>query len=478
MKDLIVSPSPHIRSGNSTQRIMLDVIIALLPAFVASIVIFGGRAALLTIFCVISCLVFEYFSRLLMKRTQTLSDLSAVVTGMLLAMNLPVTIPLWIALFGSFMAIVVVKQLFGGIGQNFANPAIAARVILLASFSGQMTKFTVPFDHNGVDAVVSATPLTQLANGGEVPTLLEMFLGAKGGCIGEVSCAALLLGGIYLVARKVISPITPVVFIGTVFLGSFLLGQNPVYQIFSGGLFIGAIFMATDYATSPITKWGKFYFALGCGIITILIRFYGGYPEGVSFAILLMNIMTPQIEKLTARTPVGVKVENPEKLKVKRIVLRVIGIILVVAVALWTALTLFNSGVEHQEHLEKVLPGSDKFELVETSSEDVLYAYKAKDNSGIALVVNAKGYSKNSPIEMMVGFDMNGAVQGISFISHHETEGIGSNVLENEEFLNAVKEDPFFADAISGATFTSEGVKNGCILAMELFETLQSEILG
>ncbi len=477
MKDLIVSPSPHIRSGNSTQKIMLDVIIALLPAFVASIIIFGGRAALLTVFCVISCVVFEYLSRLLMKRTQTISDLSAVVTGMLLAMNLPVTIPLWIALFGCFVAIVVAKQLFGGIGQNFANPAIAARVILLASFSGQMTKYTVPFDHNGVDAVVGATPLVQLANGGDVPTLLEMFLGAKGGCIGEVSCLALLIGGIYLVARKVISPITPLTFIGTVFLGSFLLGQNPLYQIFSGGLFIGAIFMATDYATSPITKWGKFYFALGCGIITVLIRFYGGYPEGVSFAILLMNILTPQIDKLTARTPVGVKVKNPEKLRIKRIVLRVIGIILVLLVALWTAITLLSSGSEHQEYLEAALPEGDKYELVETSSEEILYAYKAENGAGVALVINSQGYNKEIPIEMMVGINPDGEVQGISIISHHETEGLGSKVFENTEFMNSAK-TPETADVVANATFTSEGVKNGVLKAIGLFDSVKSEILG
>ena len=187
MKELIVSPSPHIRSGNSTQKIMLDVIIALVPALIASVVIFGPRAALITAVCVGSCVLFEYLCRLIMKREQTISDLSAVVTGILLAMNLPVTIPLWVAIFGCFIAIVVAKQLFGGIGQNFANPAIAARVILLASFSGYMTAYTVPFDHAGVDAVLGATPLAQLASGGEVPTLLNMFLGAKGGCIGEVS---------------------------------------------------------------------------------------------------------------------------------------------------------------------------------------------------------------------------------------------------------------------------------------------------
>ena len=484
MKEFIVSPSPHIRSGNSTQKVMFDVIIALMPAFIASIIIFGSRAVLLTAFCSISCVIFEYFCRIVMKRAQTISDLSAVVTGVLLAMNLPVTIPLWIALFGCFVAIVVVKQLFGGIGQNFANPAIASRVILLASFSKQMTAYSVPFDYSGVDAVLGATPLAELASGGEVPTLLEMFLGVKGGCLGEVSALALLIGGIYLVVRKVITPITPIVYIGTVFLGSFLLGQDPLYQILSGGLFIGAIFMATDYATSPVTKTGKAIFALGCGIITILIRFYGGYPEGVSFAILIMNILTPQIDKLTRKTPIGVKVDNPNKLKIKRIVLTVIGIILIALVAFWTVLTLTKQEgypkSELKEYSAQALPEADSLEYVNTSSADeqLVYAYKAKNGAGVALVITSQGYSKASPITMMVGFNPDGDIQGICVIDHHETEGIGTKVFENGEFIASVKENPANADAVANATYTSKGIKDGCVKALELFNSLKAEILG
>ncbi len=307
MSQLIVSPSPHIRSGRTTRNIMLDVIIALCPAVIASVVIFGWRAFLIEAVCVGSCILIEYLCRRLMKREQTIGDLSAVVTGLLLALNLPVTIPMWVAVFGCFIAIAVAKQLFGGIGQNFANPAITARVILLASFSGYMTNFTAPFDYSGVDAVATATPLAQLANGGEVPTLLQMFLGNKAGCIGEVSALALLLGGVYLVVRRVIKPIAPLVFIGTVFLFSGALGADPFYQILSGGLMLGAIFMATDYATTPVTNWGKAVFGLGAGLLTVLIRQYGSYPEGVSFAILLMNILTPQIDKLCVRRPLGGK---------------------------------------------------------------------------------------------------------------------------------------------------------------------------
>ncbi len=307
MNPFIVSPSPHIRSDRTTQNIMLDVIIALCPALIASVIIFGWRAFIISAVCVASCVLIEYLCRRLMKKEQTITDLSAVVTGLLLAMNLPVTIPLWVAVFGCFIAIAVTKQLFGGIGQNFANPAIAARVILLASFGSYMTNFTEPFDYAGVDAVATPTPLVQLANGGEVPSLLQMFLGDKPGCIGEVSALALLIGGVYLVVRRVIKPITPLVFIGTVFLLSGALGANPFYQILSGGLMIGAIFMATDYATTPSTNWGKVIFGLGAGLLTILIRQYGNYPEGVSFAILLMNILTPQIDKLATHKPLGGK---------------------------------------------------------------------------------------------------------------------------------------------------------------------------
>ena len=320
MSQLIVSPSPHIRSERTTRNIMLDVIIALCPAVIASVILFGWRAFLIEAVCVASCVLIEYLCRVLMKRDQTIGDLSAVVTGLLLALNLPVTIPMWVAVFGCFIAIAVTKQLFGGLVQNFANPAIAARVILLASFGGYMTTFTAPFDYSGVDAVASATPLALLAGGADavasassaaggaqLPSLMQMFLGVKAGCIGEVSALALLIGGVYLVARRVIKPITPLVFIGTVFVFSGILGADPVYQILSGGLMIGAIFMATDYATTPTTNWGKAVFGLGAGLLTVLIRQYGNYPEGVSFAILLMNILTPQIDKLLTRKPLGGK---------------------------------------------------------------------------------------------------------------------------------------------------------------------------
>ncbi len=309
MSQLTVAASPHFRSGNSTAKIMLDVIIALCPALIAGAIVFGWRALLVVAVCILSCIVFEYLSRLVMKRDNTIGDLSAVVTGMLLAFNLPVTIPLWMAVIGCFIAIVIVKQLFGGIGQNFANPAITARIVLMISFTTQMTHWAQPFfyQNSGVDAITTATPLTLITTPDKLPSLLEMFLGAKGGCIGEVSGLALLIGGVYLIVKRVISPTIPLVFIGTVFVFSALFGAQPVYQLLSGGLMLGAIFMATDYSTSPITEWGKIIFGFGCGFITVMIRVFGSYPEGVSFSILFMNILVPYIDKATVSRPVGGK---------------------------------------------------------------------------------------------------------------------------------------------------------------------------
>ena len=243
-----------------------------------------------------------------MKRSNTISDLSAVVTGMLLAFNLPVTIPLWIAVIGSFAAIVVVKQMFGGIGQNFANPAITGRIVLFISFASYMTDWVQPFYYldQGVDAVTTATPLANLTGA----NTLDLFLGNVPGCLGETSALALLIGGLYLVVRKVISPVIPVTYLGTVFLLSFAFGADPVKEIFAGGVMLGAIFMATDYSTSPITRKGKFIFAFGCGLITILVRMFGNYPEGTSFAILLMNVLTPLIDRFTASKPFGLEKEK------------------------------------------------------------------------------------------------------------------------------------------------------------------------
>ena len=303
---LHLSASPHIHSGKSTSAIMRDVLIALLPATVAGTVIFGWRSLLVVAVCVVSCVLLEAFYNLITKKPQTVGDLSAAVTGLLLALNLPANIPIWQCVLGSVFAIILVKCLFGGIGCNLVNPAITARVFMLVSF-GSMANQAMP---KIVDAVSSATPLAEIAQG-ETPSLLSLFLGTTGGAIGETCALALIIGFIYLLARRVITWHVPVSFVGTVFLISFFVEgmnfQTALSLVLSGGLLIGAIFMATDYVTSPATKWGKIIFGIGAGVLTFAIRKYGTYPEGVSFAILFMNILTPYIEKLTARRVFGGK---------------------------------------------------------------------------------------------------------------------------------------------------------------------------
>ena len=301
---LLVSSSPHMFTRTTTSVLMRDGIIALIPSLAAAVWIFGWRAMLVTSVAVAAAVLTEYLFEKAVGRDVTIGDCSAAVTGVLLAFNLPATIPLWQAALGSIIAILVVKQLFGGIGRNFANPAIVGRVVLFLSFSQAMTAWQFP------DAVSSATPLALMRAGDmdALPSLWHMFLGLKGGCLGEVSGLALLLGFGYLLIRKVISWHTPVVFVGVVFLLSWPLGGSlsyALYQILSGGLLLGAIFMATDYATTPSTNWGRVLFGLGCGLFTVLIRQWGSYAEGVSFAILFMNILTPYLSKWTRSKPLG-----------------------------------------------------------------------------------------------------------------------------------------------------------------------------
>ena len=294
----IVAASPHVTTKNSTAVIMRDVLIALLPAVIAGCVVFGLRALLVVAVTTAACVFFEWGFEKLCHTPSTISDLSAAVTGVLLAMNLPVSIPLWQAVFGALVAIVAVKGLFGGIGKNFANPAITARIVMFLAFSKTMTAWVFP------DAVSSATPLAMMASGESVD-YLTLLLGNHGGCLGETSALALLIGFAYLLIRGVISWHTPVCFVGTVFVMSLILGQDAVGQLLSGGLMLGAIFMATDYSTTPSTDWGRVLFGIGAGLLTVLIRFYGAYAEGVSFAILFMNILTPYLSKWTETKPFG-----------------------------------------------------------------------------------------------------------------------------------------------------------------------------
>ncbi|MCL2051164.1 MAG: RnfABCDGE type electron transport complex subunit D [Lachnospiraceae bacterium] len=317
MDNKIVSFSPHIRDKITTNRIMIDVLIALVPAFIAAVFIFGPRAALVTSVCVISCVFFEWLYQKALKKPVTINDYSACVTGVLLAYNLPVTIPLWQAVFGCAVAIVLVKQLFGGIGKNFANPAITARVVMFLAFSTTMTTWVhIPDVVSSAtsiipDGVSAATPLMLMSRGDfeSLPHLLNMVIGTRGGSLGETSSVALLIGGIYLLCRRIITWHVPLAFIATTVILAAILGDLSLvpYHLFGGGLILGAFFMATDYPTTPQTNKGRVIFGIGCGIFTVVIRLYGNYPEGVSFAILFMNMLVPYINKFTLTKPLGGK---------------------------------------------------------------------------------------------------------------------------------------------------------------------------
>jgi electron transport complex protein RnfD len=274
------------------------VVIALVPAFAAGIIYFGINTAIITLICIASCVATEaVLQKYVMKRQVTVTDWSAVVTGILLAFNMPVSAPWWLAVIGSVFAIGIVKQCFGGIGQNFINPALAARAFLLASWPTRMTSSAFI-----TDSATTATPLGLLKEGGEaaaasLPSYMDLFMGNVAGSIGEVSALAILLGGVYLIVRQVISWRIPVIFIGTVMILTLAAGQDPLYHTMAGGLMLGAFFMATDYSSSPVTVKGQIIYAVGCGVITSVIRLWGGYPEGVSYSILLMNVATPLIER-------------------------------------------------------------------------------------------------------------------------------------------------------------------------------------
>ena len=305
---LLVQAPPHIRSPLTTKKIMFTVVLALVPAASAGVVFFGIRALFHMLLCITSAVLTEFVIQKMMGKKVTITDGSAVVTGLLLGMNLPVAAPLWIGVVGSAFAIAIVKHTFGGLGQNFMNPALAARAMLMAAWPGQMVQWVSPFD-----AIATATPLA-IAKAGvpdatSLPLLWDMFVGMIGGSIGETSALALLIGGIYLIYKELIDYRIPVAYLGTVFVLASIFGtdglNSGLFHLLAGGVMLGAIFMATDYVTSPATATGRWIYGIGCGFITILIRFWGGYPEGVSFSILLMNIAAPLIEKFTVPRKFG-----------------------------------------------------------------------------------------------------------------------------------------------------------------------------
>lgn len=306
----LLSSSPHTHAKSSVSRIMLDVIIALLPTTAAGVWFFGLPAVWTIATCVATCLVTEALCRLAMKRENTIGDLSAVVTGLLLALNLPAGLPLWMAVVGSVFAIGIAKQVFGGLGMNPFNPALAARAFMLISFTGPMTTWLKPFWWKAPDAMTTATPLALVKQGPaeQIPGLWDLLVGNMPGCIGEVSALALALGAVYLLARKVITWHIPVSFLATVAVYALLAGRAPAHvEILTGGILIGACFMATDYVTSPTTAKGKLVFGCGCGLLCMLIRQFGAYPEGCSFAILIMNAVAPLINRWTQPKPFGGK---------------------------------------------------------------------------------------------------------------------------------------------------------------------------
>lgn len=321
MQKFVVSSSPHIHQNETISSVMLDVIIALLPAVIAGTYFFGFRALVVVLTAVASCLLSEYAYEKLMKKNVTVRDLSAVVTGILIGLNMPATIPLWMVVIGSVFAIVIVKQLYGGLGKNFLNPALAARCFMLVAWASAMTTFVTPFAGTGVDAVASATPLAILkgVSEGTLPTLSDAFFGIKAGCIGETSAIMLIIGFIYLLLRRVVDWKIPVTYIAVFAVLTFCFGksqfdvQYTLMHLLTGGLFLGAFFMATDYVTTPTTFAGQFIFGIGCGVLTFVIRMFGGYPEGVSFSILLMNLATPLIDRYTIPKKFGEVAKNAGK---------------------------------------------------------------------------------------------------------------------------------------------------------------------
>lgn len=325
--NLSISSSPHIRARHSTKSIMGEVCLALMPALLFSVWLYGLRVLAVAIVSVAACVFFEWGYRRMMKKDDTTRDLSAVVTGLLLAMVSPPTVPYWVIVLGALFAIVLVKQLYGGIGKNFLNPALAGRAFMMASWASIMTSWAKPrtmlsiFSNytaeGALDGITAATPMAAL-KAGTLPEcgVLKAFLGNVGGCIGEASALLLLLGGAYLVIRKIISARIPLCFIGTVAVLTFLFPQGNdrfawmASQLFSGGLMLGAIFMATDYVTSPVTGWGQAIFGIGCGALTVLIRYFGGFPEGVSYAILIMNVTVGLLDKIGLPKRFGVVKEK------------------------------------------------------------------------------------------------------------------------------------------------------------------------
>ncbi len=510
-----VSASPHIRDWRSTTDIMLDVIIALLPAAAVGVFNFGLNAFLLILVCIVSCMLSEYFSEKAFKKKNTVRDLSAALTGLLLALNLPPELPLWMAMVGSVFAIVVVKQMFGGIGQNFMNPALAGRCFLMISFVGRMTSFTY-------DGVTTATPLYNLKTGAETD-LLSMFIGNEAGTIGETSALALLAGAIYLLARKVISFRIPVFYIATfaILVGIYAFtglnldacnaGVFVLKEICGGGLMLGAFFMATDYVTSPITDAGKVVYGILLGLLTFVLRIYGSSAEGVSYAIIISNLLVPLIEMVTKPKAFGAGFENKplsenmgrdkgekkDKETIGKVVFAICLIGIIAGCLLGAVYNITKEPIANTKEKNKlasykeVLKDANDFPAETASAEDIAKVVAESGISGTVIneVVSGKDASGNvvgyvvvvtthdgyaGDIQMAVGLDTKGVVTGISMLTINETAGLGKNAKDDPSFAAqyvgkdvdqfAVTKNEPAADteikAISGATITSKAVTN------------------
>ena len=529
---LNISASPHIRSKNSTTRIMLDVIIALLPASAMGIYNFGFRAFMMILVCVVSCMIFEYLSELIMKRPITVRDLSAVVTGLLLALNVPVDLPYWMAVLGSAFAIIVVKQIFGGIGQNFMNPALAARCFLVMSFVGPMTRFTY-------DAVTTATPLAVMNESGVGSVgIWKMFLGVEAGTIGETSAAALLIGALYLVMGGVIKVTIPFFYMGsfavmiaiyglTQDMGAWEVTRFTAAHLCGGGLVLGACFMATDYTTSPITNKGKMIYGVLLGLLTFCFRIFGSSAEGVSYAIIIGNLLVPIIEMITHPKSFGEGYDKkpmsenkgwlkpvvldeegnplpvPKKIRKEspiRIVVSIVLIALISGALLGGVYAVTKEPIEEtaekkkQESYRQVMKDATDYK----ESEDLEAQNKYLEEqgfSGVTLNVSVTAMKDGNPIgriwvitthegyagdiKMAVGI-RDGKVTGVEMLSIGETSGLGMEARDNPNFtaqyqdkqvedFHVVKTEPANdteIQAITGATITSKAVTNAVNAAL------------
>lgn len=505
-----ISSSPHIRDRKTTSGLMLDVIIALLPASIYGVYNFGIRAFVLILTCVASCIFFEWLAERALHRDCTVGDFSAVVTGLLLALNLAPEVPVWMAVLGSAFAIIVVKQLFGGLGQNFMNPALGARCFLVISFAGQMTNFTY-------DGVSTATPLAILKSGGTVD-VMDMFIGNIPGTIGETSAVCLLIGGLYLLVRKVISPIIPFIYIGTfalcitIYSVSSGIGFEPLYlaaHLCGGGLLLGAFFMATDYVTSPITKKGKVVFGVILGVLTFLFRIYGGSAEGVSYAIIFSNLLVPLIERWTQPAAFGKGAElqkingvaagDVRSVNKKSIVLATVAIFMITAiaaVALAYVEQITNEPIKQAQQQAKedayreVFQDAKSFEAdaefdydeagrllyeqgFQTNIDEVVIAKNDKNEAiGYVLIITSHE-AYDSDLQIALGVTNEGMTNGISFLSLHETAGLGMEAdtesfkeqfqgknVENFQYTKSGASKDEEIDALSGATITTNAVTN------------------